>query len=455
MAVTASSLVSLLGAIGTKTMLIQQHEKFDQYANAGFRLNILIGICLCFLQIAFAPFAGHFYGNPVVTHIIMVSTIAYLIRPFGSIHNAILTKKMEFKKITIVHIVEMMLTSIFSAFFAVIGFGVWSFIIPPILVAFVEVAIYWYIESWRPSRGFRIEHWWHMLRFGKNLMFINILWYVQNNVDYLLIGKVLGLKVLGIYTFGFEKSVGLLTQFIGISGTVAYSTFSELKNNPIELKKSFFRYASILSLVATPCIFLLSSIGPEFILGLFGAKWNNAILPFMILTLTTTFRPFGNLCFHLGNAVGRPDLNFKWNLCMSPLNIAAVVIGLQYGIIGISVAMMVVNTIAVPMWTWVCLRMVKWQYTFLVKSVAPALICSILMFFFNIFLRISIFNSMDIPILVKLFLFGTMGFTFYLATLRLFFHDDFRTLLDHIVMILPRSLHSVYSRKKGVTLKTN
>ena len=444
MAVTVSGLVGILGSIGTSTMLIQQNENFDGYANAGLRLNILIGVSLFLFQaVIAAPLAGYFYGDTTVTHILFVSAFAYLIWPFGSIHLTIMQKDMLFNKQALLNIVKAALTSLLSVIFAFMGYGVWSFIIPPILVAFVEVGMCWYFVSWRPSGGKYRNLMLHILHYGKHLMLISIIWYIQNNIDYILIGKLLGTEPLGMYYFGFEKSVTIITSALMISGSVAYPALSKVKDDIAKLKKNFFHYSSILSLFAIPGIFLLCAVGPELIMGLYGTKWQAAIVPFSILAISTVFQPVGSLCYHLGNAVGRPDLNAKWNAFIAPFNIVAIYIGLQFGIIGIAIATALFHNITIPIWIGICLRMLKWKYSDFVKSMLPSMVGGISIFFWIAILRVIVDNYMDLTILMKLIFFVINGIGIYMLTLRLFFQQDYRKILSNINSSIPRPLYNL------------
>jgi O-antigen/teichoic acid export membrane protein len=452
MAVTVSNLVSLLGTMGVGQMLIQQHERFDDYANAGLRLNILIGICLFFIQIIVSPFAGQFYNNPIVTKIMIVSAIGYLIWPLGSVPSTILTKTMQFKKRATVGIVFTLLSSSLSVLFALSGFGVWSFVIPRLLVAPVEVGIYWYLVPWRPSRGLRLECWAPIFRYGRNILAVNILGYVQNNTDYLLIGKILGSTALGIYTFGFEASVGLLRQFLIVCGPVLFSAFSTLKKDPLVLKDTFFKYASLLSLIIFPGILLLGGTGPEFITGIYGEKWNGAVVPFILLAISSLFRPIGSMCYHLANAVGRPDLNMKWNLCTIFPHIVILIIGIRYGIIGVAAAMSIGQIIFVPLWIWLCLRMLKWNYGTLIKTIAPAFVSGIIMLLCIILVRGSILSALPLPKVIKLLFLGITGIAIYLVTLGLLFKSEFHKLFVQIQIFIPQPIKSLYSRKTRIAL---
>jgi O-antigen/teichoic acid export membrane protein len=455
MAATFSNLVSLLGTLGVAQMLIQQQEEFDKYANAGFRMNIGVGLCLFFLQVAVAPFAGQFYENSTVTKIIMVSALGYLIWPVGSVHTAILTKQMNFKRKVIPQIVTAVLSPALSVAFAVQGFGVWSFIIPSLIVAPIEVGMYWYLVPWRPSKGFMMEYWSPIFRYGRNIMGVNALSYLRSNMSYLLIGKFLSSKTLGLYTLAFEASAGLLANFLNISGTVFFSALSEAKKDPIQLKKEFFQYATILSLVFTPVIFLLIGTGPEFITGIYGGKWSKAVIPFILLAGSTIFTPIGNLCFQLANAVGRPDLNMRWNLIATPLLILTLAMTIRYGIIGVAAATAGYYLVAGPIWIGLCFRMLGWEYRLFIRSITPAFEAASVMLFGLFLIRVTALNALFLPVLVKLFLLTLIGSGLYLGVLRCFFPDEFRKLFLFIVNFLIQPIRSVFSRKGPAALKTH
>ena len=447
LAVTVSSLVAVIGSVGTDTMLIQQHKDFDKYANAGFLLNIVVGICLFIIQIGISPFAGHFYANPKVTQLLMVSALGYLIAPIGSIHRTILIKKMDFRKKTIVDITKVMFTAFFSIIFGFSGMGVWSFIIPPLISACIEVGLLWRVEPWRFSKGPTFKYWRDIFHYGRNILGVHILWYIENNVDYFLIGKFLSVKALGLYYFAFEKSFAMVSRFLQISDTLSFPVFSELKVDPVEFKNKFFKYASLLSLITFPLIFLLSSAGTEFILVLFGEKWNDAILPFVLISFSTIFRPIGSLCYQVANAAGRPDFNFKWKLFTVPVNTAAIFVGLQFGIVGIAIATLLYRCITIPIYAGICMKIMKWPNRALVKALSPAFICGLLMAGIISFLRLNLATLTNFPDPLKLLICAATGITSYLVTLYLFFRKDFQTLTGQLTSFVPRPLRGACPSK--------
>jgi len=455
MALTFFNLVGLLGTLGVSQMLIQQQEEFDVYANAAFRLNILVGFCLFILQAALAPIAGQFYGNATVTKIIMVSAIGYLIWPIGNVHSVILTKEMNFKRKVFPPLITAVLSPALSVLFAMRGYGVWSFVIPPLIVAPIEAGLYWYLVPWRPSREFRIEYWKPIFRYGWNIMAVNALWYLRGNMQYLLIGKFLSSKPLGHYTLAFEGSSGLASNLLNIPGTVLLPALSEAKKDPVQLKKDFLNYSTLLSLVFSPRFFLMAGAGPEFITGVYGAKWSNAVTPFVLLSGSLIFSPIGNLCFQLANAMGRPDLNMKWNLIAVPLQIVFLIIAIRYGIVGVAATMAMFQLVSGPIWIWLCLRMVGWEYRLFLKTITPAFGAAAVMLLGLFLVRVLVLHALFLPVQVKLFLLILIGTGLYFGALRVFFPNEFYRLVPFLWNFLTHPIQVAFPRKEAMSVKSN
>ena len=440
MAATFSGLVGLLGSIGVGKMLIQQHENFDEYANAGLRINILLGIGLFILQTVSASFVGEFFGDSRVSDIIMVSAIGYLIWPIGSIHGSILIKTMEFKKKVIAVSISAFLVSGLSIIFAFAGFGVWSFVIPPLLVAPIEVLMNWYLVPWRPSRTKTAQYWKPMFQFGGNIMAVNLLFYFRRKVDVLLVGKFLGVKLVGLYSFGLAVGAELLTKMVQRSGEILYPALSEMKQDRNDFETGFIKLTSILALSVVPIIFLLSAVASEMIVGIYGEKWIEATVACMVLCMGLIFSPLEGMCRHASNAVGRPDFNMKWTLATTPPYILSLIVGMQYGLVGLAAARSTFSVISGMIWIYICVRMLKLQWKIMLEAAQPGFISSIVMFMGLMLLKITVIQNLALPIIIQFMILCIVGIGMYLVTLRIFYAQQFRILVVQFQKFLPEKI---------------
>ena len=443
MAATFSGLVGLLGSVGVGKMLIQQHEHFEEYANAGFRINILLGIGLFVLQILSAPFVGEFFGDSKVSDIVMVSAIGYLIWPIGSVHGSMLLKSMEFKKKVIAVSLSAFLVSCLSIVFAFLGFGVWSFVIPHLLVAPVEVWLNWYLVSWRPTRIKTVQYWKHIFCFGGNIMAANLLFYTKRKVDVLLVGKFLGVKLLGFYSFGLAYGAELLSMLLQRCGEILFPALSEMKKDWKIFEKGFFDLAGILSLSFVPVVFLLAAVSPEMIVGIFGVKWVEATVPCMVLCLGLVFSPFEGLCHHASNAVGRPDVFMKWTLGTIIPYFLSLMVGMQYGLVGLATAKSTFSIMAGIIWIGICLRMLKLQWKIMVKTALPGFVSSSVLFMGVMALKVTLVQNLTIPVVFQFAILSVFGLGMYLVILRMVFPLQFKILVVQFQKFLPARVKSL------------
>jgi PST family polysaccharide transporter len=424
MAAVFTGIVQLMGNIGVGAALIHQQEDVDEYANAAFYMNIAVGVGLAALQVAVAPFAAAFYRTPLVATIMMVTAIGYLIAPLGATHSTLLSKEMQFMKTTLPGIVIAVIGTSFTVLLAYLGFGVWSFVIPGLALAPFGVVVSWKLCPWRPRLKLNFPYWRRIFRYGKHLLGSDLLGYFIHNTDYLLVGRFLGAAALGIYTFGFNLGMFAVNNVTWIVGRVTFPAFSKLQSDPENLKRAFLKTMRFIAILSFPLMFGQFVISPEYISVIYSDKWLPAVGPFRLIVLYGVARSVASPGGQILNAVGRPDIALKWNVALLPILITSLLIGAQYGVVGVAAAIAGVLGIAAWVFLFIVFRFMKWDYTLVWRSIKAPLLSSIIMSGFVYALR-GLLVSSGQPRYVVLVSSVVLGIATYLLVMRLFFHEPY------------------------------
>jgi PST family polysaccharide transporter len=97
---------------------------------------------------------------------------------------------------------------------------------------------------------------------------------------------------------------------------------------------------------------LQSSLAPFYVPLVFGEKWIEAIPVLMLICLSAIPRPFGQAASQLMIAIGRPDIDFRWNVIFTFMFTLSIFFGVQWQAIGVAIAVLAIHAIALPGYTF-------------------------------------------------------------------------------------------------------
>jgi O-antigen/teichoic acid export membrane protein len=184
--------------------------------------------------------------------------------------------------------------------------------------------------------------------FGVYTSATNVSNYLINNIDYLLIGKLLSAQALGVYTFAFVLTDTFRSRLMAVTNNVMYPLYGKKQSNPESLKKYYLNVVNYNSIIVYPIMIFMLALGQPFIIQVFGIKWEASIPPLQILSLSVMVHMLVNSNTALVRGMGRPDLEMKLQLIKAVIFVPMLSAGIYfYGITGAAWAILINKVIAV------------------------------------------------------------------------------------------------------------
>ncbi len=334
-----------LGSLGFAAAVIHHQDDIDNYTNAAFWMSVVIFSGLMVITWIIAPWAAAFYQIPELKPILMALGIGFVFEALCSIPDIRLTKELRLKTISMIEISTGLVNKVVTIAMALTGFGVWSLILPELVAYPVKVFFFWKNCSFRPKWELDFAHCRSIFHFGKHIFGTNILRYLNTNVDYMIVGKILGAVALGYYTFAYNLANWIVTEFIFIIIVVAFPTFAKIQDDPERLKEVFLKIIKAQSLLSWPMFIGIILTANELLPVVYSAKWIPSIIPLQVLTIAALIRSMASIGAQALKALGRPDKEFKFNLILVVAIVIAIFIGVRYGILGTAIAVAVTTAI--------------------------------------------------------------------------------------------------------------
>jgi len=338
---------ALFQELGLYSAMVQKRDLTERQIEQVFGLLIIANTGIYLVVFAIAPFMAEFFGDPRLTPIVRVLGIQFPLASVGVVQDAMLSRSMRFKRKSIANVVIVLGNGFTTLGFALAGAGVWALVFGNLAGSLIRpVALSMAARHWCRPR-FSREGMGEMLHFGSFVTVSGFLWYVYSRSDVFIIGKILGKEILGFYSIAMQLA-SLPIQKVGeVLNQVGLAAYSSIQHDMAAIRSHYLKVVRILSFVAFPIFWGISSVSPELVNVVLGQRWAPAIIPLQLLSLVMPFR----MVSHSGSplsAIGKPQIGTLNHLVTLLLMPPAFIIGAYYyGLTGVSLAWVIMYPIAV------------------------------------------------------------------------------------------------------------
>ena len=292
---------------------------------------------LALLATALAPLAASFFDTPELKLMLPLLGLNFIIRALGITHFALAQKQIDFRTRTIAQLADIIVRGCLGIALALAGAGAYSLVFGYLAGSAAMTVSLWLLVRFRPRPQIRRTHLGRLLRFGGGLTFLGIITFVDSNVDYLLIGKVLGETDLGLYTLAFRLPQLVILNIAIVAGLVLFPAFAEIGRDAIAgAYLTALRYVMI---ACTPLAVAFFVLAEPLILIAFGPQWVDAIPAMRILSLYAFALTIGMPAGNAYKAIERVDVLIKLAIPHVLVLVGLILIFVDQGITAVAACM--------------------------------------------------------------------------------------------------------------------
>jgi O-antigen/teichoic acid export membrane protein len=341
-------------------------------------INVAISCAIALIVLALAPGISWFYDEPRLTAIAACLALTIVIRGFASQHKALLRRKMRFGAMVGIDLASMLAGYSVAVGIAWHGFGYWALVWLHLTTAIADLVLCWVVTGWRPSLAVRGSGVRAMVAFGTNLTAYAIVRYVSRSLDNAIIGWSSGASGLGVYS----RSRDLVGQVTGYAqspfSAVGVPSLSRQQNEPANYRRTFRRLAEKIALLALPATVMIFCTASDIVEVLLGPKWAaSAPILKILAVLISTESIFGAINW-LFISQGRGAQLLRYGVFDSGSRAVAIFIGMQWGTIGIAVALALTAVcLHLPAQIWYACRQGPVRQADVYRMLAPLVLGSL------------------------------------------------------------------------------
>lgn len=369
-------LLNMLNGYGLASALIQRRHVDRRAERQLFGMLILLNFGLAAIQFAAAPVAAAYYRQPIVADLLRVQALLYLATPFIALPYGTLSRAMDFRKQAQVTLVSALIGAFAALFAALGGMGVWTLVIAP-LALFVSrgIGMTWAARTWMwPTFDFRGAG--DIARFGGTLAAVQIFWFLQSQADVFIAGRLFDPHTLGIYTTSLFLTQIFVSKFVPALNDVAFSAYARIQHDRTAIATAFVKATRVIMVVAMPFYLGLAATATPLVHVVLGPKWIEAApivhwlaLAMPLMTLQTLFAP-------ASDALGKPQISARNAMTGAVLLPIAFLIGVQWGVMGLTFAWLVAWPIYLAISAWRTLPVIGVQARALIEAVTPPVLAA-------------------------------------------------------------------------------
>jgi len=336
-AVTAfTSAAYLLSDFGLSMAAIQSQSISQHQKSNLFWINVLLGLTAAGIVYMAAWPIAHFYGVPEVAHVTQAIAGLFLISAATAQYRAEASKRLLFSQMAIADILAPAVALVVGIWAAVAGLEYWALVLQQVTQALVLFVVLIAVTRWVPSLPRRGQQMKSLLSFGVNSVGVQLVNYVSNNIDSVILGRVSGVVAVGFYSRAYQIYRLPLQQLAAPTTRVAFPILSKLNDD----QKTFDRYLQrgqlILAYVLGGAFFAGAGLANPLIEIVLGPHWDLTKILFAILCVGGLFQAMGYVYYWLFLAKAMTGLQLKWSLISRALMVALIIAGSFWGAVGVA-----------------------------------------------------------------------------------------------------------------------
>jgi PST family polysaccharide transporter len=383
--------------------------------------TLAIGIFYSAVLLAGAPLIGAALSNPKVAPVLMWLAPILLLSAVCSVPAIRIQKTGTVWVFALSDVISTVAGAAVALCAALSGWGVWSLVAQQLVIWIAKLVVLTAFAGTWVRRWPRREAFLYLTRHGVMMVGANLLRLFSNSIDAMLIGRLLGVELLGFYALAY--------QIVRIPETVlngpVFLTFlpaiARLGRDRQAAARIFVDSLRIMLGVAAPLMFGLALTADLSVPLLLGPRWHNTAPLLMLLAPPGIAQTVGWLSMGLLLGRGLTAQQVRIALLNAGLTLAGVLAGVPFGIFGIAAGVGLSVVIGNVVFLVAAMREMQLATRALLAAIMPTLAAATIMAAGVAGLRRLL--PEDLPTLVSLSLAVGVGVLLHVGALRVLAPD--------------------------------
>lgn len=350
----------ILSEFGIWQTVVHRSNLDERFLNTAFAANVLVGCIVVAGLTLLAPWIAQLYGEPQMALMLSIMGLALIPEAIAYVPDGLLRKEFRFRSRALAETVSVFLAAILTIALVLLGLGALSFAVGFLAESVVRSA--WIVQiairetRWRPRLKLSLPYLKELTSYGKHILGTELVRYTSSNIDFFVVGSILGAGPLGFYALAFNLANYPVTNFALVLSKIVFPTFATLQEDIEYARRVYLKIVRLLSMGVIPVLSILALLAGPLILGFLGEKWQPAVLPLQAITIAGISRAISIPSSDMLRAIGLPSLPFKIGIIEGLILLGALLLVAPRGIATVALTVALILSLASWTITWAACR---------------------------------------------------------------------------------------------------
>jgi PST family polysaccharide transporter len=290
--------------VGLYAALTFRSENVAEAARTALAIQLAVGTAMTATAWVLAPAVAAFFHRPNAVGVLRGLAIVIVCYAAADIPMALMVRELDFRRRFVPDVTSALVGGGVSIALVLAGMGVAGVVVGQVVQAILMVVIYWLV-------GARVRPGWdrllaaEMVGYASKVSGDSLLQIIVVNIDYIIIGRVLGPVSLGLYSLAFRLCYLPYVSLALVINGVAFPYYCQLPS-PREIGFALIRVTGSIALATVPVFALLVLLAGRIVL--LGDQWAPAAGSLRALAVYGILLSLGDSALNALRALGRPGL---------------------------------------------------------------------------------------------------------------------------------------------------
>jgi len=380
MAMVVVAGIELFATFGFDIALIHNQQAGRDEYDTAWTISAIMGLASAIAIALLAYPAAQLYDEPRLVPVFHVIAIASVLEGLKNIGIVEFRKQLQLEKEFLFRITVKVAAFIVTISIAYMYRSYWALVLGIVFSRLMALLLSFGMQPYRPKISFAAFK--EIFGFSKWLFLNNLLVYLRVRSPDFIIGKIVGISGLGLYTIAYEISRMPTTELVAPINRVLLPGLAKIAKEPERLASAFRRAASTMVVLSLPAAFGLAATAHLFTPIVLGEKWLGAIPLIQALAvfggMTAILSPVSTTLL----AIGKPSVVTILSACNLAIILpSAYFMTLRYGPVGTANAITVAMMSFLPIYYTVAARLIGLSFRDVLGIFWRPAISTIVMYF--------------------------------------------------------------------------
>jgi PST family polysaccharide transporter len=353
MAATLFGALTLFRDLGLGTAAVQAPALTDTQRTALFWAGGGLGVILCVAMLGASRAVAAFYAAPSLVPLLAVMSVAFVFIGAGGFMRAQLLRELQFDAANRIETWSVVVGTVVMIAIGALGGGAYAFAGFLVSSEAVATLLAWRAQRWRPAGPPRWSCLRSLLPTGGAVTVHQMLSYLLQQLDTIVIGRLFGSHPLGLYNRA-NQLLALPHLYVAAPlGQVLLASLSRIPVGSAEFSRHAWSTVNTVAHLVLPLFAVCLVLPAETVRVVLGPQWPEAAPLIQVLAAGGLAAAISALAYAVSVAAGAAGRLVGAALLALPFTVLAIALGARSGVLGIATGLAAVNiALALPRAWW-------------------------------------------------------------------------------------------------------